>query len=619
MTRLRDIFTGFAVAALLILVSALPAPADQGSVCMPTSGTVSGLTFAQDVNAALQALITSNNGGTAPSNACGGAPQQGQLWLDTSVTPEVWRMYDDTGWEVIGYTDDATQIWTPPVGGGASSLASATTTDLWSVPQAYVTVSGTTTISKLASTDAVLGTVKFVAFSGVLQLTYNATQLILPTAASITTQAGDKALVVALGGSNAAVISYMRADGTPLETNSVFSSNIVFSGTLTPSALTTSTNNWAPSGLATSFTVRASATSNLSVTGIAAQTADTLLLLQNISASTSITLSDASASSTAANRFSFGADYVLGPQAAILLRYDGTLSRWVIASSGRITATQAQATAGTDNSTSMTPLRTAQAIAAFAPASSIITTYTTPGSFTWTKPATGSVADVTCIGAGASGGKGGSNQGSGGGGGAYYNRLMPLASLTSTVTVTIGAGGAAQTVNSIGADGGNSSFGTYVVGYGGSAGHETNTTTAGGPGAGPAGMGTGSTSVGVGGPDFNGIVTVNVGGSSDTGTSPSGSSYDGGGAGGFSLAGTSAANSGDGGSSVRGGAGGGGGRIPSHGAAGAGGTSIYAGDGGNGGQSGNAQAGASPGGGGGGSTSGNSGAGGNGECDVITW
>jgi hypothetical protein len=48
----------------------------------------------QDVNAALQALVTSNSGASAPVNPCSAAPVAGQLWLDDSVSPSVLRVYD---------------------------------------------------------------------------------------------------------------------------------------------------------------------------------------------------------------------------------------------------------------------------------------------------------------------------------------------------------------------------------------------------------------------------------------------------------------------------------------------------------------------------------------------
>jgi hypothetical protein len=57
---------------------------------------------------------------------------------------------------------------------------------------------------------------RFVAFDGVLTLTYNATSLILPTAASITTEAGDAALFVSEGSGNWRCLGYWRASGASI-------------------------------------------------------------------------------------------------------------------------------------------------------------------------------------------------------------------------------------------------------------------------------------------------------------------------------------------------------------------------------------------------------------------
>lgn len=77
-----------------------------------------------------------------------------------------------------------------PLTTGLATIASASTTDLGSVPYQAITVSGTTTITSFGST-APTGAIKEVTFSGALQITHNGTSLILPDAANITTVAGD--------------------------------------------------------------------------------------------------------------------------------------------------------------------------------------------------------------------------------------------------------------------------------------------------------------------------------------------------------------------------------------------------------------------------------------------
>jgi hypothetical protein len=98
-----------------------------------------------------------------------------------------------------------------------------------------------------------------------------------------------------------------------------------------------------------------------------------------------------------------------------------------------------------------------------APTTNYIDTQTFTASGTWTKPASGTYAIVRCWGGGGSGGKG-TNGGGGGGGGGFWVRTLKMSDLPSTVSVTIGAGGAAQTtVNTAGNNGGNSYFGNTVA------------------------------------------------------------------------------------------------------------------------------------------------------------
>lgn len=198
------------------LALASPALAVQGTGCMPTTGTVSGLTIAQDINAGIAALISSNSGSSAPATDCTTVAIKGQVWLDTSVTPNVLRQYDGTSWVAIGALDLSNHLWAPPIGGGTASIASGTTTDLWSTPSSSITITGTTSITALASASAVPGTVKTVVAGGAFVLTYDATKLLLPGALNITTALGDYFQVVALTSTNVAVISYTRADGTAL-------------------------------------------------------------------------------------------------------------------------------------------------------------------------------------------------------------------------------------------------------------------------------------------------------------------------------------------------------------------------------------------------------------------
>lgn len=88
----------------------------------------------------------------------------------------------------------------------SDTIASATTCDLGSKDATFLTVSGTTAITGLGTVSA--GIWKYVTFSGALTLTHNATSLILPGAANITTVAGDTALFLSLGSGNWRCMTY---------------------------------------------------------------------------------------------------------------------------------------------------------------------------------------------------------------------------------------------------------------------------------------------------------------------------------------------------------------------------------------------------------------------------
>lgn len=90
----------------------------------------------------------------------------------------------------------------------ATDVASASTTDLGAVASNYIRITGTTTITALGTVSA--GIWKFVRFAGALTFTHNATSLILPGGANITTVAGDCALMVSEGSGNWRCLQYTR-------------------------------------------------------------------------------------------------------------------------------------------------------------------------------------------------------------------------------------------------------------------------------------------------------------------------------------------------------------------------------------------------------------------------
>lgn len=89
------------------------------------------------------------------------------------------------------------------------SVASAATTDIGAIESQNVTITGTTTITSFGT--AAEGTVRNIVFSGILTLTNNATSLILPYGANITTAARTAIRAVSLGSGNWRVTEYQAA------------------------------------------------------------------------------------------------------------------------------------------------------------------------------------------------------------------------------------------------------------------------------------------------------------------------------------------------------------------------------------------------------------------------
>ena len=105
------------------------------------------------------------------------------------------------------------------------TIASASTCDLGTKEAMSLDVTGTTTITSFGTVSA--GIRKWVTFADALTLTYNATSLKLPTAASLTTAAGDKALFESLGSGNWQCLSYLKANGQTVASSTTFGDGTV--------------------------------------------------------------------------------------------------------------------------------------------------------------------------------------------------------------------------------------------------------------------------------------------------------------------------------------------------------------------------------------------------------
>lgn len=292
-------------------------------------------------------------------------------------------------------------------------------------------------------------------------------------------------------------------------------------GTLSPSALSTTTNDYAPAGLLSASTLRLNPTTSVNFTGLTGGAAERLVALINVGSAT-LTIKNESASSTAANRFALSADLALATNTAALFQYDGTSARW------RALSAIASATAGGSGFTS-------------------ISNQSFSANGTYTKASGLSYAIVFCTGAGGGGGGGNSQTYGGGGGGAGGTGIRSLAAsaIGATESVSVGTAGTAAGSGSSGGAGGNTTFGSLCTGSGGSGGVLADSNTGAGGAGGGASSGDINLTGGAGAPGTATSVPTAAGGAG-------GSSFWGG-------AGRGGANTTGGNGTVGGGGGGGGG------------------------------------------------------------
>lgn len=137
------------------------------------------------------------------------------------------------------------------------TLASASTVNIGAAAANTISISGTASITAFDTVAA--GAVRRLIFQGVLTLTYNATSLILPTSASITTAANDAATFLSLGSGNWKCVNYSKADGSALTGG----------GSFTGGTLTSALNEAPPVTIASAATVNigAAAANSIIITG----------------------------------------------------------------------------------------------------------------------------------------------------------------------------------------------------------------------------------------------------------------------------------------------------------------------------------------------------------------
>jgi hypothetical protein len=139
---------------------------------------------------------------------------------DVSATLRAWSATaasnSPTGGTVIGagLDDNLRQIQATVrqfLASQGTNMVSAATVDLSTADGFYVVITGTTAITALGTEGAGIG--YLLKFNGVLTFTHNATSLILPGGANITTASGDLAWMISEGAGNWRCVQYSKATG----------------------------------------------------------------------------------------------------------------------------------------------------------------------------------------------------------------------------------------------------------------------------------------------------------------------------------------------------------------------------------------------------------------------
>lgn len=190
-----------------------------GLVTVPSFGSDPATITAAGLDGKVDPLVTEFNGNIENANIkAGAAIAYSKLNLtgtitntDISTTADIAasKLLLSGIAQTVSYASNGVENWFK-----GADIASATTTDIGASTGNVVDVTGTTTITGLGTVQA--GTFRIVRFTGALTLTHNATSLLLPSAANITTAANDVAGFVSLGSGNWKCVWYQRYDGTAL-------------------------------------------------------------------------------------------------------------------------------------------------------------------------------------------------------------------------------------------------------------------------------------------------------------------------------------------------------------------------------------------------------------------
>ena len=206
-----------------VLTDASPDTLTRNLIASSTGALISwasGTKYAMSapIASVMNGMLSSFRGTTAPAY-----PRAGMIWEDTSAGAGLTRLkiYDGADWIWLCTVDETNNLvspfaWNVVLDDAFEDLASAATTNLLTPLSRNVRITGTTTITAFGTVKA--GSIRHLRFAGALTLTHNATSLILPGGANITTAADDTATFISLGAGNWLCLAYKRASGLAVVT-----------------------------------------------------------------------------------------------------------------------------------------------------------------------------------------------------------------------------------------------------------------------------------------------------------------------------------------------------------------------------------------------------------------
>lgn len=151
------------------------------------SGSNSGTKLVTNYNNARNTLISSHSATARPNYATAGT-----IWYD--ITNSVFKLYDGTSDLVLWGLDLSNHLIQMVLGGGVTSIASASTVNIGSSKSAVISITGTTTIASLG-TSVAIGQFKILLFNDTITLTHSA-NLYCPNTTDLTAAANDMVIAV---------------------------------------------------------------------------------------------------------------------------------------------------------------------------------------------------------------------------------------------------------------------------------------------------------------------------------------------------------------------------------------------------------------------------------------